>query len=64
MVDLRPLLFINFLLLLLLITAGFTPVSPFSDNLQNKIPEPLVTDNKTPVSDNSKTETTTPKNTT
>jgi len=46
MVDLRPLLFINFLFLLLLITAGFTSVSPLSNSLQNKVPEPLVVDNK------------------
>jgi len=45
MVDLRPLLFINFLFLLLLITAGFTSVSPFSNSLQNKVPEPLVVEN-------------------
>lgn len=47
MVDLRPLLFINFLFLLLLITAGFTTVSPLSKGIQNKAPEPLVVDNKT-----------------
>jgi len=46
MVDLRPLLFINFLFLLLLITAGFTSVSPLSDRIQNNVPEPLVVDNK------------------
>mgnify|MGYP000350112650 CR=1 FL=1 len=47
MVDLRPLLFINFLFLLLLITAGFTTVSPLSKGIQNEVPEPLVVDNKT-----------------
>jgi hypothetical protein len=46
MVDLRPLLFINFLFLLLLITAGFTSVSPLSNDIQNKVPEPLVAKNK------------------
>ncbi|MFT7184676.1 MAG: hypothetical protein ACI84K_000042 [Pseudohongiellaceae bacterium] len=46
MVDLRPLLFINFLFLLLLITAGFTSVSPLSQGLQNSPSEPLVTENK------------------
>mgnify|MGYP000264600329 CR=1 FL=1 len=45
MVDLRPLLFINFLFLLLLITAGFTSVDPFSKSIQNNVPEPLVADN-------------------
>jgi len=42
MVDLRPLLFINFLLILLLVTAGFAPVSPLSENIPNEIPEPWV----------------------
>jgi hypothetical protein len=46
MVDLRPLLFINFLFLLLVITAGFTSVSPLSEDIQNKVPDPLVAENK------------------
>ena len=45
MVDLRPLLFINFLFLLLLVTAGFTNFSPLPEEIQNKVPKPLVTDN-------------------
>ena len=42
MVDLRPLLFINFLLLMLLITAGFTPISPTQVNVADNIPEATV----------------------
>ena len=47
MVDLRPLLFINFLMILLLITAGFTAVNTEEHIVKDEIPEPWVSNTNT-----------------
>jgi len=63
MVDLRPLLFINALMLMLLVTAGFASIGQSQHTPGSEIPEPWVSDNRktenSPV-ENESAETATP----